>query len=210
MIELLRIENLAVVERAEISFGPGLNVLTGETGAGKSIVLGALALLAGARASADAVRDGADEAVVEAIFRTDALPELETELARRGLAAGEHELLRAIRTEGDVTLEDLFLRSGEAAFEVGRERVLGRMDGRGGSVRDLLVRSAIEHEIAHGLLDHVANLLLFPIDLQHLQNLPSNFSEASLLSFSCSRILRTYAAFVVIPIVLATSSIGNP
>lgn len=93
MIELLRIENLAVVERAEISFGPGLNVLTGETGAGKSIVLGALALLAGARASADSVRDGADEAVVEAIFRTDALPELETELARRGLAAGEHELV---------------------------------------------------------------------------------------------------------------------
>ena len=92
MIELLRIENLAVVERAEIAFGPGLNVLTGETGAGKSIVLGALALLAGARASAYAVRDGAEEAVVEAIFRTDALPELETELARRGLAAGEHDL----------------------------------------------------------------------------------------------------------------------
>ena len=93
MIELLRIENLAVVERAELAFGPGLNVVTGETGAGKSIVLGALALLAGARASADVVRDGAEEAVVEAIFRTQLLPELEVELERRGLAAVDHELV---------------------------------------------------------------------------------------------------------------------
>lgn len=93
MIELLRIENLAVVERTELAFGPGLNVVTGETGAGKSIVLGALALLAGARASGDAVREGADEAVVEAIFRTETLPDLEDELARRGIAAADHELV---------------------------------------------------------------------------------------------------------------------
>ncbi len=93
MIELLRIENLAVVERAELAFGPGLNVVTGETGAGKSIVLGALALLAGGRASADAVRARADEAVVEAVFSTRALPELEAELARRGLGTPEHELV---------------------------------------------------------------------------------------------------------------------
>jgi DNA repair protein RecN (Recombination protein N) len=65
VIESLRITNLAVVEHAEIEFGPGLHALTGETGAGKSIVLGALALLAGGRATADVVRDGADEARVE-------------------------------------------------------------------------------------------------------------------------------------------------
>ncbi len=93
MIELLRIENLAVVERTELAFGPGLNVVTGETGAGKSIVLGALALLAGARASASVVREGAEEAVVEAIFRTQTLPALEAELERRGLAATDHELV---------------------------------------------------------------------------------------------------------------------
>ncbi|CAG0963773.1 DNA repair protein RecN [Myxococcaceae bacterium] len=93
MIEWLRIENLAVVERAELAFGPGLNVLTGETGAGKSIVLGALALLAGGRASADAVRDGADEAVVEAVFRTGWLADLEAALAARGLDVVDHELV---------------------------------------------------------------------------------------------------------------------
>ena len=54
VIESLRIENLAIVEEAELEFGPGLNVVTGETGAGKSIVLGALALLAGARARPNA------------------------------------------------------------------------------------------------------------------------------------------------------------
>ncbi|MBW2268155.1 MAG: DNA repair protein RecN [Deltaproteobacteria bacterium] len=93
MIELLRIENLAIVEAAELEFGPGLNVLTGETGAGKSIVLGALALLAGGRGSADAIREGSDVADIEAVFRTDGLAELEAELMGRGLEGEEHELI---------------------------------------------------------------------------------------------------------------------
>jgi DNA repair protein RecN (Recombination protein N) len=92
LIETLRIENLAIVESEEIEFGPGLNVLTGETGAGKSIVLGALSLLAGSRASPQVVREGCDEAVVEAVFRTDHLPDLESSLAALGLATDEHEL----------------------------------------------------------------------------------------------------------------------
>ncbi|MCS5637574.1 MAG: DNA repair protein RecN [Myxococcota bacterium] len=77
MIESLRIANVAIVEAAELEFEPGLNVLTGETGAGKSIVLGALALLVGGRASRDSVRAGADHASVEALFRTEGLAELE-------------------------------------------------------------------------------------------------------------------------------------
>jgi DNA repair protein RecN (Recombination protein N) len=93
LIETLRIENLAIVESEEIEFGPGLNVLTGETGAGKSIVLGALSLLAGSRASPQVVREGCDEAVVEAVFRTDHLPDLESGLEALGLAADEHELV---------------------------------------------------------------------------------------------------------------------
>ena len=80
MIESLRIQQLAIVEEAELEFESGLNVLTGETGAGKSIVLGALALLVGARASADAVRAGAEQGLVEALFRTDCHPEVEREL----------------------------------------------------------------------------------------------------------------------------------
>ncbi|MCH2187203.1 AAA family ATPase, partial [Myxococcota bacterium] len=70
MIESLRIENLAIVEEAELEFKPGLNVLTGETGAGKSIVLGALALLLGARPAPGALREGAEQGGVEALFCT--------------------------------------------------------------------------------------------------------------------------------------------
>lgn len=90
MIESLRIADWVLVEEAELDLGPGLNVLTGETGTGKSIVLGALALLAGARGSADAVRTGAERAVVEALLETTAWPEVEAELARRELPAEDH------------------------------------------------------------------------------------------------------------------------
>jgi DNA repair protein RecN (Recombination protein N) len=93
LIETLRIEDLAIVDAAELEFGPGLNVVTGETGAGKSIVLGAIALLSGGRASARLVREGADETRVEGVFRTARIPELEAILADRGLAGDDHELV---------------------------------------------------------------------------------------------------------------------
>ena len=68
MLTHLKVSNLAIVERTEIDFGPGLNVLTGETGAGKSVLMGALDLVLGGRAEASSVRDGAAEAEVEAVF----------------------------------------------------------------------------------------------------------------------------------------------
>jgi DNA repair protein RecN (Recombination protein N) len=70
MLRFLSIRHLAVIDRLELEFEPGFNVLTGETGAGKSIVVGAVGLLVGGRASADLVRTGEDTAVVEAIFET--------------------------------------------------------------------------------------------------------------------------------------------
>ena len=93
MIETLRIHELAIVDEAELEFGPGLNVLTGETGAGKSIVLGALAMLAGGRASSRVVREGASEARAEGVFRTERAPELESLLVERGLEGDAHELV---------------------------------------------------------------------------------------------------------------------
>ena len=68
MLRVLRIENLAVVASAEIEFGPGLNLLTGETGAGKSIVVDALGLVCGERADGDLVRTGEEKGTIEAIF----------------------------------------------------------------------------------------------------------------------------------------------
>jgi DNA repair protein RecN (Recombination protein N) len=82
MLASIRIQDFAVIDRLTVSLGPGLNVLTGETGAGKSIIVGALSLLLGERASSDIVRTGAARAVVEAVFdvsRNDAVLTLLTE-----------------------------------------------------------------------------------------------------------------------------------
>ncbi|MCC7196280.1 MAG: DNA repair protein RecN [Gemmatimonadaceae bacterium] len=68
MLAELRIRNVAIIESVKVPFGPGLNVLTGETGAGKSIIIGALGLLGGGRWSADDVRTGTDRATVEGEF----------------------------------------------------------------------------------------------------------------------------------------------
>jgi len=72
MLTTLRITGFAVVDQVEVRFGPGLNVLTGETGAGKSLLVGALHLVLGGRMSADLLREGADEASVEALFELPA------------------------------------------------------------------------------------------------------------------------------------------
>jgi DNA repair protein RecN (Recombination protein N) len=77
MLRFLRIRNLAVIEAVDVEFEPGFNVLTGETGAGKSIIVEAVGLLLGARASSDLVRTGESQASIEAIFEdtsTDAQP----------------------------------------------------------------------------------------------------------------------------------------
>ena len=68
MLTRLTVRNLAIVEAADVAFGEGLNIITGETGAGKSVLMGALELVLGARADASTVRDGAKEARVEAEF----------------------------------------------------------------------------------------------------------------------------------------------
>ena len=74
MLSLLHIENIAVIESADIQFDQGFNTLTGETGAGKSIVVDAIGAVIGGRTSRDLIRTGAKSALVNALFT--ALPEL--------------------------------------------------------------------------------------------------------------------------------------
>ena len=93
MLRELRIRNLAVVEAAVVPFGPGLNVLTGETGAGKSILLDALLLVSGARGTAELVRADAETATVEAVFAiAPRSPGLDV-LDEAGLAPEEGEVV---------------------------------------------------------------------------------------------------------------------
>ena len=68
MLRFLRIEHLAVIDAVQVEFEPGLNVLTGETGAGKSMLVEAVGLLMGGRASADLIRTGETQASVQAEF----------------------------------------------------------------------------------------------------------------------------------------------
>ena len=71
MLRELRVENYAVIDNVVVEFGAGLNLLTGETGAGKSILIDALALLLGEKAYSDVVRHGAEKATVAAVYESD-------------------------------------------------------------------------------------------------------------------------------------------
>lgn len=99
MLELLHIENIAIIEAADIEFAPGFNALTGETGAGKSIVIDSLSAVLGQRTSRELIRTGAEKAFVSAAFSGMA-PELTEELGILPEADGTLLLQREIQTDG--------------------------------------------------------------------------------------------------------------
>ena len=101
MLRSLHVQNLAVIERAELEFGPGLNVVTGETGAGKSLVVDSLSLLAGGRASSETIRTGADTLAVSGVFEPPGAA-WRRQLEQAGVPSGGDELLvrREITREG--------------------------------------------------------------------------------------------------------------
>jgi len=109
----LRLENYSVIDNAVVEFAPGLNLLTGETGAGKSILIDALALLLGAKASSDVTRTGAERAVVSAVFECagEAAEAIETILRHNGLDKAE---------DGSLDDDSLIVRREIAAGGKGR------------------------------------------------------------------------------------------
>src|SRR5688572_10955027 len=130
MLRELRIRNFAVVENVTVAFTPGLNVLTGETGAGKSILIDALLLLRGARAQTDVIRADADAATVEAVFQLPRSGPAATVLEETALSTDDGELVirreltragrhRAFVNDSAVTVALLERRSEER--RVGKE-----------------------------------------------------------------------------------------
>jgi DNA repair protein RecN (Recombination protein N) len=103
MINFLRIKDFALIKSLELELGDGLTVITGETGAGKSIILAAVGLLLGERAASDLIRGGADNAVVEALFSLDpespAAKRLRSDLDG-GLDGGELVVKRVVKRQG--------------------------------------------------------------------------------------------------------------
>jgi DNA repair protein RecN (Recombination protein N) len=93
MLSALCIENLALVDRIELTLGRGLNVLTGETGAGKSVLVNALSMVLGGRASTEIIRTGANEAIVEALLEVPKKSELYDRLQDKGIEIADGELV---------------------------------------------------------------------------------------------------------------------
>ena len=132
MLTSLYVRHLAVVEEADITFGPGLTVVSGETGAGKSLLVDALMLLAGARSDSNIVRAGSDRAELIAQFDLKGLPEATAWLKQEELDEdGACQLRRVIRAEGS-----------SRAWINGRPATIGQM----GDLAALLVEIHGQHE----------------------------------------------------------------
>ncbi|HLW36518.1 MAG TPA: AAA family ATPase, partial [Chthoniobacterales bacterium] len=93
VLNLLRIKNLALVEELEWQIAPGFTAITGETGAGKSIIIGALQMLLGERADKSLIRTGADTCTAEAVFTGKALEKLNPQLIEAGVEPSTEDLI---------------------------------------------------------------------------------------------------------------------
>ena len=101
MLKSIHIQNFALAQNLSIQLENGLNILTGETGTGKSIIVGAISAVLGARVFTEVVRTGAEKAIVDAIFDIHTLKEVQNKLGERGLGNGEEVFLRReISTKG--------------------------------------------------------------------------------------------------------------
>ncbi|MGB0680173.1 MAG: AAA family ATPase, partial [Polyangiales bacterium] len=100
MLLCLRVHNFAIISHLEVEFSAGLNVVTGETGAGKSILVDALALVLGDKSRAEHVRHGAQRAEVEALFAPPAALDVSTRAAQLGLEVGEELIVRRLIHKG--------------------------------------------------------------------------------------------------------------
>jgi DNA repair protein RecN (Recombination protein N) len=100
MLTHLRVRRFAIIDQLEVGFGPGLNVVTGETGAGKSILVSALQLVLGARGRPEMVRTGAERAEVEALFDIRDDPAARARLAEMGIEDDELVVRRVVEAEG--------------------------------------------------------------------------------------------------------------
>src|SRR5262245_47090248 len=158
MLRELRVRDLAVIESATVSFESGLNVLTGETGAGKSILVDAVLLLRGARAQIDAIRGGVETARVEGVFSVDAAHPATEMLEAAGLGLNDGELVirrelarsgrhRAFVNDAPVTVA-LLERLGDHLVEVHGQHEHQRLSQTGPQL-DLLDRFAGAEALAN-------------------------------------------------------------
>lgn len=106
MLVNLHVKNLALIEEADVEFGPGLNILTGETGAGKSILMGAVNLALGKKASRDMIREGAKSCLVELVFQVDN-PEVRKALEEMDIGLEDGQMIVSRKITGNRSVSRL-------------------------------------------------------------------------------------------------------
>jgi DNA repair protein RecN (Recombination protein N) len=166
MLAELRVRDLAIIESLDLAFGPGFNVLTGETGAGKSIIIDAVSLLLGDRASQDVVRAGAERTEVEGVFQLHpaALARVAPLLAERDLEGDEPGwlvLAREVRAGG----RSVARVNGRAVSTTLLGEIGGRLVDVHGQGEHLSLLRESEHS---GLLDRYAGLEARQVEVAQL------------------------------------------
>lgn len=146
MLQTLKIKNIAVIDQVEVPFEQGLNILSGETGAGKSIVIEAISLILGSRATAELVRAGCEEGSVEGMFDTAQIPWIRERLERLGFESGSDELLirRVIHRAGK---HRIYINGSLATLSILQEICDGLVDLCGQHEHQSLTRPAKQLEL---------------------------------------------------------------
>ena len=197
MLIELRIKDFAIIDSLAISFGPGLNVFTGETGAGKSIIIDALALILGDRASNETIRSNAEEAVVEALFDVTGDKAIEAVVREAGLAQSDNLVVRRVIQKAG--RNKIYINGSLATLVTLIEVVRRLVDIYGQSEHQSLTRPEEHIEV----LDSFAGLSKMRVDMaaayKHyaavkkeldglVQNPKSNEERLSLLRFQAKEI----------------------
>lgn len=170
MLETLCIKNIAVIDSAEIPFKRGLNILSGETGAGKSIVIEAISLILGSRANTELIRSDCDEATVEGYFDISNIPWIHSRLSRLGFSRESSELLikRVISRAGR---HRIYVNGELATLAILQDLCDGLVDLCGQHEHQSLLRPSTQLELVDrygGLTDQAKN---FAMSFSHYRSL---------------------------------------
>jgi DNA repair protein RecN (Recombination protein N) len=174
MLRFLRVRHFALIDHLELHFEEGFNLLSGETGAGKSIMVDALGLLAGSKASADMVRTGESRAVVEAVFETSLKPHLE----RLGIDAESSDVVIRREISGD-DRNRVYINNQPATVSALRELAPFLLDIHGQHEQQTLLD--VQHQIA--LIDAFAGTSSLADDVRGLFSAVQKL-EAELLALT--------------------------